>query len=398
MDWPISQFPSELWHFISRNFALSSIVATLTLLVVIPYLVIRKYVLISLNIFTDTEPPLSRVQVSHPRLPGDDVDFWSEDGVRLRGVFMHPVDGVPRKGLILFAPEFKSDRYSCARYCLPLIQNGYDVFSFDFRGHGDSARQRGYVPRQWASDREIADVRGALAFLRNWLEENHRPLEIGFFGISRGAAAGILTSARDSMVKCFVTDGAFSSDAALEHLMKRWAYIFAKVKFVYENHPPEFWMFLRWAMIHRAERRFGCSFPSVRKAIPDMLPRPMLFIHGERDSYIPVEQSRLLYALAPQPRYLWIVPDARHNQCVAVRPAEYARRTVEFFDRFLAGQCGPDNMYQLGSFAEMAAGERATARRAARDVVGAGDWAHAAAESDDQSPARAARANAPDTR
>ena len=51
-----------------------------------------------------------------------------------------------------------------------------------------------------------------------------------------------------------------------------------------------------------------------------MVPRPILFIHGGRDSYIPVEQSRLLYAQSAQPRYLWIVPGAKHNQSVVVEP------------------------------------------------------------------------------
>jgi pimeloyl-ACP methyl ester carboxylesterase len=359
---------SELWHFVSRNWALCAMILTLVTLGVVPYLVIRKYVRISLNIFTDTEPPLSMTQVSHRRLSGNEVDFWSADGLRLRGVFFHPAAGVSQRGLVLFAPEFKSDRHSCARYCLPLIQAGYDVFSLDFRGHGESASQPDYTPRQWASDREIADVRGAIAYVTDWLDRRGRPREIGFFGISRGAAAGMLAAARDPVIKCFVTDGAFSSDAALEHLMKRWAYIFAKIKFVYENHPPEFWMFLRACMMHRAERKFGCRFPSVRRAVHGMLPRPMLFIHGKRDSYIPVEQSQILYAQAPQPRYLWIVPEARHNQSVAVQPVEYARRTVEFFDRFLANECGPENMYLQGRFADLLPEEE----RAAASVRGPG--------------------------
>lgn len=339
-------------QFISHNWALCSMIATMAILLIVPYFVLRKYVRISLNIFTDTHPPLSMSQLRHPRLTGDEIDFWSADGLRLRGLFLHPPQDVPRKGLILFAPEFKSDRHSCARYCLPLLRAGYDVFSFDFRGHGESAEEVGYTPRQWPSDREIDDIRGAVAFVRDWLRQNDRPPDIGMFGISRGAGACLLVAAQDPHVKCFVTDGVFSSDAALEYLMKRWAYIFATVKFVYENHPPEFWMFLRWCMVCSAERKFGCNFPSVRKTIRNMLPRPIFVIHGERDSYIPVELSQTLYAQAPQPRYLWIVPRAKHNQCVDVEPTNYARRTVDFFDRFLSSQCAADNIYQQGLFAD----------------------------------------------
>jgi fermentation-respiration switch protein FrsA (DUF1100 family) len=75
----------------------------------------------------------------------------------------------------------------------------------------------------------------------------------------------------------------------------------------------------------------------VRKAIQRMKPRAMLFIHGEKDSYIPVQQSRLLYALAAQPKFLWIAPGARHNQAVVLHPERYDRLTIGFFDQYLAG-------------------------------------------------------------
>jgi pimeloyl-ACP methyl ester carboxylesterase len=133
-----------------------------------------------------------------------------------------------------------------------------------------------------------------------------------------------------------VSDGVFSTDRTIEYFMKRWAYIFARVRIVYENHHPAFWKFLRWSMMHFARREFRCDFPSVRKAIQRMTPRPMLFIHGEKDSYLPVEQSRLLYALAAQPKHLWIAPGARHNQAVALHPELYAKVTAGFFDRYLA--------------------------------------------------------------
>jgi pimeloyl-ACP methyl ester carboxylesterase len=342
------------WEIISHNWALSSILLTLLLLVVIPTLILAKYVRICLNIISDTEPPLSMSQLCFDRLPGEERDFYATDGVRLRGIFMHPPPDVPRRGLVLFAPEFKSDRHSCARYCRPLIEAGYDVFSFDFRGHGQSAHEEGYTPRQWASDREHADILGAIGYLEHWLEEMGRPPEIGVFGISRGACAAIVAAADRASIRAVITDGAFSSDRTLEHLMKRWAKIFAKVRIVYENHPPEFWRFLRWCLFLTCRVKFRCVYPSVRKTLMTLSPRPMLFIHGERDSYIPVQQSRMLYALGPQPKFLWIVPGAKHNQSVDVRPAEYARRTVEFFDRYLARRADPDNMYDESRFAELA--------------------------------------------
>ena len=326
----------SVWEALYRNWALVAIVSTVITLIVVPTLVIMKYVRISLKIMRTTKPPLSRNPLDFDRLTGEPVSFTAYDGLRLSGMLIRANPRVPRRGMVVFAHEFCSDMYSCARYCRPLQEVGYDVFSFDFRGHGQSDNDPDYSARQWVSDREIDDMRGAVAYVAQWLEQQDLPREIGLFGISRGACAGILAAAENPDIRAIVSDGGFSTDRTIEHFMKRWAYIFATVRFVYENHHPAFWKFLRWSMMHFARREFGCRFPSVRKAIQRMTPRAMLFIHGERDSYLPVEQSRLLYALAAQPKHLWIAPGARHNQAATLHPDLYARLTTDFFDRHLA--------------------------------------------------------------
>ncbi len=381
---------ASIWEAISHNWALISILFTLMLLMIVPALIVAKYVRITLNILTDSPPPLLTHRDFEP-LNGEEVDFYAADGIRLRGTFVHPA-ATQRRGLIIFAPEFNNDRLSCARYCRPLLAAGYDIFTFDFRGHGAAAAEEGYVPRQWASDREVADFSAAIAYAEQWLDKQGRPIELGIFGISRGACAAILASAQNASVKALVVDGAFSSDSTLEHFMKRWAKIFAKVRFVYENHPPEFWRFLRWCLFMTTRLKFKCAYPSVRKVLTRMMPRPMLFIHGGRDSYIPVEQSRALYALSAQPKYLWIVQEAKHNQSVTARPEEYARRTVEFFDRYLARRDDPGNMYKEGRFENIARQrmprrlgqpddrESATTVGGSRRLVQAQEEAHAEAD------------------
>jgi pimeloyl-ACP methyl ester carboxylesterase len=319
-----------------RNWAIVVIVSTVITLLIVPTLVFMKYVRISLNIMRTTQPPLTRNPLDYEPLTGEPVDFRAFDGLRLSGMMIRANPLILRRGMIVFAHEFCSDMHSCARYCRPFQQAGYDVFTFDFRGHGQSDQDPDYSPRQWVSSRELDDMRGAIACVTDWLERQGYSREIGLFGISRGACAGILAATENPDIRVIVSDGAFSTDRTIEYFMKRWAYIFAKVRFVYQNHHPAFWKFLRWSMMHFARREFRCTFPSVRKAIQRMTPRPVLFIHGEKDSYLPVEQSRLLYALAAQPKHLWIAPGARHNQAVLLHPELYARLTVGFFDRCLA--------------------------------------------------------------
>jgi pimeloyl-ACP methyl ester carboxylesterase len=96
-------------------------------------------------------------------------------------------------------------------------------------------------------------------------------------------------------------------------------------------------------MMRFAQPKLGCKFPSVCKALREMKPRPILFVHGQRDSYIREEQTRLLHAEAPEPKYLWIVEGAKHNQSVIVQPRQYAQRTVAFFRRHLADEVVPES-------------------------------------------------------
>jgi len=318
-----------------RNWALVAIVSTIAILLVVPALVIVRYARIGLNIMRSTTPPLARSPLDFERLDGEPVTFRAWDGLQLRGMIVRS-GALPPRGLVIFAHEYCSDMHSCARYCRPLVEAGYDIFTFDFRGHGRSACEPGYTPRQWLTERELYDIRGAIAHAHEWLAEQGRPTRIGVVGISRGACAALVAAQENDDIAAIVCDGAFCTDWTIEYFLKRWAYIFARVRLVDEHQYPHFWRFLRWVMMRFAAREFRCRFPSVRQAILRMRPRPIQFIHGQRDSYLPVEQSLHLYALAAQPKSLWIAPRARHNQAAILHPEQYARMIVSFFDRYLA--------------------------------------------------------------
>jgi len=328
----------SLTEALGRNWAIVAMLSTIAVLLVVPALVLMKYVRISLNIMRTTRPPLSRNPLDFARIVGEPVSFTAFDGIRLVGMLVRASPDVPRKGMIVFAHEFCSDQHSCARYCRPLQEVGYDVFAFDFRGHGQSECDPDYTPRQWVTDRDLSDLRGAIAYVERWLEAQGYAPDIGIVGVSRGACAAVVLAAADPNIRAIACDGLFSTDLTIEGYMKRWAYIFATVRVLYENHHPNFWRFLRWTMMAFARREFGCTFPSVFKAIQRMTPRPLLLIHGEKDSYLPVEQCRRLYAVASQPKWMWIAPGARHNQAAVLHPETYARMTIAFFDRYLSGQ------------------------------------------------------------
>jgi pimeloyl-ACP methyl ester carboxylesterase len=335
--WAATWIPTPA-AWVVRNWAFLAIAVTCLSLLVFSVLILMRYIRICLNIFSDTPPPLSMGPADYKPIYGEEVRLRSFDGVSLRGMWLRHVKPTEYKGTIVFCHEFGSDMYSCVRYSRPLLDVGFDVFTFDFRAHGQSSSRGDCRPLQWPSDKEMEDVLGACAYVESVLASEGRETKIGLFGISRGAGAGLLAAASDPNIKAIVCDGAFSTETTLMALMKRWASIFARVKLVYQNHPDAFWAFLVWVLMRFAQPKLRRKFPSVRKALREMQPRPILFIHGQRDSYIRVEQTELLYDEAPEPKYLWKVAQAKHNQSVIIAPDQYAMRTVAFFRKHLNGE------------------------------------------------------------
>ncbi|MBS3734376.1 MAG: alpha/beta fold hydrolase [Phycisphaerae bacterium] len=323
--------------WITQHWAAVAIGVTLLSLVLFVALVVGKYVRISLNIFCDTPAPQFISSVDFRPVTGEVVRFRSFDGTSLRGMHVRAARGSHAgRGTIVFCHEFGADLHTAGRYVRPLVEAGFDVFTFDFRGHGESSCDKRYHPLQWPSDKDMEDVLGACAYVETALEAEGRPPQIGVFGISRGAGAALLAASSDPNIQAIVCDGAFNTASTVITMMKRWAHIYARVRLVYENHPEGFWQMLYWLLVRFAQRRQGCRYPSVRRALKEMQPRPVFFIHGQRDRYIEQEQTRLLYSVAPRPRYLWIAPGAKHNQSAVVEPQQYATRTIAFFRKHLA--------------------------------------------------------------
>ena len=57
---------------------------------------------------------------------------------------------------------------------------------------------------------------------------------------------------------------------------------------------------------------------------------PVLIVHGTDDEIIPVEMGRCLYAQAREPKQLYVIPGAHHNDTYLVGGQEYFRRLKGF--------------------------------------------------------------------
>jgi len=285
-----------------------------------------RYLPIIANLFMNIT--IRRGHAEDEPLEGETVTFGTSDGVMLTGTLAAAPDGREDAPVIVFCHEFTSSRHSVTRYGWFLATSGFRVFSFDFRGHGESGSPVGYTPRQWVTEHEICDLRAAIRYLRS--REDTKRSSIGLFGVSRGAVTAVVVAERDDAVLAVVSDGAFSTSHTLFRYMRRWAPIFVDSRMLLLSTPDVTFSVFRWLGTRLAEHRLGLRFTAIMPAIR-RLRKPVFLVHGEKDTYVEKAQAQLLYKAAGGPKELWIVPQADHNRAVDVAPTEYSRRIVRFF-------------------------------------------------------------------
>jgi len=62
--------------------------------------------------------------------------------------------------------------------------------------------------------------------------------------------------------------------------------------------------------------------------------KPILIIHGEKDSQIPVNEANILHN-ANKKTELWIVENSDHGETYALNKEEYEKKVLEFFEKNL---------------------------------------------------------------
>jgi uncharacterized protein len=172
-----------------------------------------------------------------------------------------------------------------------------NILAFDYRGYGRSSGT--------PSERGLyLDVRGAFAFLTQQLGQPATTVIL--FGHSLGGAVAI-DAARDCPAAGLVAQSTFT------HLR-------AAARAATPSLP-----------LHWIARR---QFRSLDKV--GGLDLPKLFIHGEEDGTLPVELGRRLFEAAAEPKELYLVPHAGHNDVHRYGGLRYLRRIGRFRDRCLA--------------------------------------------------------------
>jgi fermentation-respiration switch protein FrsA (DUF1100 family) len=245
------------------------------------------------------------------------VTFEAADGVPLVGWFL-PGDG---DGATIVASHGSgTNGASALGGVLFLREAGYNVFLFDHRAHGQSGGKASTL-----GPHEVRDVMGAVTYLLS--RDDVDPDRIGAIGCSMGSGVVIGAAAEDPRIGAVVVEAIY---ADLGELWDRFGYVGIRGTSIHWSWGAP----MRWATWLWTGEWIASYQPEA--LIQWIAPRPVFIIHGQEDNAAcTVADARRLYSAASEPKTLWIVPDAGHCNAHLIRPDEYEKRVLRFFDQAL---------------------------------------------------------------
>ncbi|WP_316433044.1 alpha/beta fold hydrolase [Leptolyngbya sp. NK1-12] len=174
-------------------------------------------------------------------------------------------------------------------------QLGLSVLLIDYRGYG---RSQGPFPSEASV---YADAEAAWQYLTQTRQIS--PERIVVYGESIGGAVAIELAVRHPDAAAVIVESSFTSMRAMV-----------------ARSIPEFLLPVDWLLTQQFD-----SLSKVRS-----LQVPILLIHGTADTTIPATMSQELFAAAPPPKHLLLIPNANHDNVMQIGGKPY-KQTVQQF-------------------------------------------------------------------
>jgi alpha-beta hydrolase superfamily lysophospholipase len=251
-----------------------------------------------------------------PRRISRDAEPWSArtaDGLTLRGWYLPTKE---RRRLIVLVHGMWSSWLEMASLGRDLHARGYDVLLFDLRGHGQSDPSRLSL-----GSRERADIRTVMAWAG---QEGFTQDRVGWLGYSMGASTLLMEAAQNHAIQAMVIDSPYGNlPELLKTQLSRHSHlpslfnpgILAAARLIYGVKTDEL-------VPIRAARLWG--------------ERPLLLIHGESDSIVPVSQAYELARAAGTSCMTLTLPGVEHVQAYDTDPEGYVSAIGAFFAEHLS--------------------------------------------------------------
>jgi pimeloyl-ACP methyl ester carboxylesterase len=253
-------------------------------------------------------------------LPYEDVAFTARaDAVPLSGWWIDGSGGSRATVILIHGKDATRDApdYNYLDLIAGIARGGYDVFTFDLRGHGESGHARFTLGHD-----EPDDVLGAIDYVT---ARGVPKRQIALVGFSTGAVSALDAAVTEPEIGAIVADGAWPS---LRELLDQ--------EIARQSPLPSFYnpgIYLAGRLLYGID--VDASRPIDDVAAIARANRPLLLIHSTEDEYTSVEQAhRLRDAAADDPNAeYWEIDDVEHVKGYLVDPDTYLARLLDFLGR-----------------------------------------------------------------
>lgn len=251
-----------------------------------------------------SERTVSIVSEDHLTLKGG---YYMQEGSHLWAIVVHGYRG-RHQAMINFAQRY--------------YDAGYQVLMPDLRACGESEGK--FISMGWLDAKDLLLWTG-------WILDTDPDAEIVLHGISMGAAAVMMASGQKTQeaVRAFVEDCGYTS---------AWDMFSSELKLRF--HLPEFPVLYLASGMARVRAGYGLKEASALRQVKKC-EKPMLFIHGDRDDFVPFDMLEILYRAKPGNRKQKIeVKGAGHGEASKVLGDDYWKIVFTFLSPYMEESMG----------------------------------------------------------
>ena len=246
--------------------------------------------------------------------PQDTVTILSKDGLTLSGVYYSQSSS---HKWVLALHGYRGDHRGVVSLAQHYYNNGYQVLTPDLRACGDS--QGSFVGMGWLDKEDV------LQWI-DWILAQDPQAQIVVHGVSMGAATTMMTAGEKipDNVCVFVEDCGYTSvwDIFSSELQLRFGL-------------PEFPVLYTADWAAQIKAGYGFAEASALKQVAQC-EKPMLFIHGTADDFIPYEMMGQLYAAKPgENKQMLTAPGAGHGEAMYALGDTYWQTVFAFIDLYI---------------------------------------------------------------
>lgn len=246
--------------------------------------------------------------------PHEDVYITSYDNLKLHGVYFPALTEQSSKKRVVicfhgYTSQSLKDFTGLTGY---YFRNGYAMLQPDARAHGDS--EGDYIGFG------CLDRMDALKWI-NWvIEKCGKDVEIILHGISMGATTALMSCGLElpEQVKGVVSDCGFTSPKEVFTHVLHSMY-----------HLPAFPIIPGANILNKHLAGYGMDECNAKREVAKAK-IPILFIHGEKDTFVPAGMCKELYDCCASPKKMLIIEGAAHGESYYKATEKYETALDEF--------------------------------------------------------------------